>query len=80
MTEQDLHHKLQQAFPQGHITVRDTSGNGYHWHISVVCSSFAQLPLVQRHRKVYGALGTEITTQIHALSLETLTPDTSSPS
>jgi BolA protein len=49
------------------------SGHG-HFRLRIVSERFAGLGLLARHREVYAALGTLMQTDIHALSLETLTP------
>ena len=55
----------------GHAGAR--SGRG-HYHMRVVAERFAGLQTLARHRAVYAALGALMQTDIHALSLETLTP------
>jgi acid stress-induced BolA-like protein IbaG/YrbA len=45
-------------------------GDGQHFQAVVVSAAFAGRSRVQRHQLVYGALG-----EIHALSMQTLTPD-----
>jgi len=49
------------------------SGRG-HYRVRIVSERFAGLQPRARHREVYAALGTLMQTDIHALSLETLTP------
>lgn len=49
------------------------SGRG-HFRVRVVSPRFSGLTRIARHREVYAALGTLMQTDIHALSLETLTP------
>jgi BolA protein len=50
------------------------SGRG-HFAVRIVASAFARLALIQRHRLVYSALGELMETDIHALSIQALTPD-----
>ena len=45
-----------------------------HFQALVVSSAFEALSKVRRHRLVYGALGTRMREEIHALSMATLTP------
>jgi acid stress-induced BolA-like protein IbaG/YrbA len=40
-----------------------------------VSGAFAGKSRVQRHQLVYGALGDRMREEIHALSMQTLTPD-----
>jgi BolA protein len=56
----------------GHAGARDGRG---HFRVRVVSDVFAgKLPLA-RHRAVYSALGDLMQTDIHALSIDALTPD-----
>lgn len=49
------------------------SGRG-HYRVRVVSQRFANLAPLARHRAVYEVLGALMTSDIHALTLETLTP------
>ncbi|MFB6069228.1 MAG: BolA/IbaG family iron-sulfur metabolism protein [Halobacterium sp.] len=46
-----------------------------HFAAVVVSPAFADVPLVQQHQMVYDALGDHMTTDIHALEIETYTPE-----
>ncbi len=50
-------------------------GDGRHFFATIVSPEFAGLNRVQRHQRVYQALGERMREQIHALSMKTLTPD-----
>lgn len=50
------------------------SGRG-HFRVHVVSAAFAGKAPLARHRLVYGALGALMETDIHALSIEALSPD-----
>ena len=50
------------------------SGRG-HFAVRIVANAFAGVPPIQRHRLVYAALGELMETDIHALSIQALTPD-----
>ena len=54
----------------GHAGARE----GGHFHVRIVSLAFAGLSPVQRHRRIYEALGDLKQAGIHALSLETLAP------
>jgi BolA protein len=58
----------------GHAGARDGRG---HFRVRIVAAAFAGLSPVKRHQRVYAALGTMMQTDIHALALETRTPDES---
>ena len=56
----------------GHAGAR--SGRG-HFRLTVVSDGFTGHSPIARHRMVYAALGDLMHTDIHALSIEALTPD-----
>jgi BolA protein len=64
--EDESHHHV------GHAGA--ATGRG-HFAVRVVSDAFAGKPLIQRHRLVYAALGDLMQTDIHALSIQALTPD-----
>lgn len=50
-------------------------GDGTHFSAVIVSEAFAGKSPVQQHRIVYGALGEKMGTEIHALSMQTFTPE-----
>ena len=50
-------------------------GDGQHFQALVVSAQFVGRSRVQRHQLVYAALGERMREEIHALSMQTLTPD-----
>jgi BolA protein len=46
-----------------------------HFQVVVVASAFEGKSRVERQRMIYGVLAAELADRIHALSLQTLTPD-----
>jgi acid stress-induced BolA-like protein IbaG/YrbA len=50
-------------------------GDGQHFQALVVSAAFAGKSRVQRHQLVYAALGSRMREEIHALSMQTLTPE-----
>lgn len=55
--------------------VRVQSDDNTHFAARVVASEFAGKRSLARHQLVYGTLGERMGTEIHALSIEALTPD-----
>ena len=49
-------------------------GDGEHFQAVIVSSEFEGLTRVKRHQLVYAALGDRMREEIHALSMQTLTP------
>jgi acid stress-induced BolA-like protein IbaG/YrbA len=50
-------------------------GDGQHFQALIVSSAFQGKSRVQRHQLVYAALGDRMREEIHALSMQTLTPE-----
>ncbi len=50
-------------------------GDGQHFQALIVSGAFAGKSRVQRHQLVYRALGDRMREEIHALSMQTLTPE-----
>ena len=53
-------------------------GDGQHFQALIVSAAFAGKNRVQRHQLVYKALGDRMREEIHALSMQTLTPEEAS--
>jgi len=75
ITENTLRGLLLGAFPDANIALEDLTGTSDHWRARIVSDSFAGLSMVARHRLVYKALQHEMHGPIHALALDTLSPD-----
>jgi acid stress-induced BolA-like protein IbaG/YrbA len=51
-----------------------TDGQG-HYEATVICPAFAGKRSLQRHQMVYATLGSRVGREIHALALQTFTPE-----
>ena len=66
---------IQTSIAQGMHTLHlSVTGDGQHFEAVVVSEEFAGKSRVQRHQRVYQALGERMREEIHALSMKTLTP------
>lgn len=72
MQSERIRQLIEQALP---ASVRDISGDGVHFEAMIVSDKFTGKNSVQRHQMVYGALGDRMGREIHALSMQTLTPE-----
>ena len=54
--------------------VNVSSDDNVHFEAIVISQGFQEKSLVQRHQMVYDILGDKMQSEIHALSLTTLTP------
>ena len=66
---------LRQAFPDAELEVVDLTGTKDHYRARIVSSAFAGKSRVAQHQLVYRALGTAMNGPIHALALQTSTPE-----
>ena len=73
MTPADISQQIESALPGA--TVRVISDDNVHFTALVIAVQFAGMRTLQRHQLVYRALGDSMGGEIHALSLETPTPD-----
>jgi BolA family transcriptional regulator, general stress-responsive regulator len=81
-----IRQKLIQRFAPIRLEVEDEShrhighegarpGGETHFTVTIVSAAFAGQSRVARQRLVYETLAAQLATQVHALSLTTLTPD-----
>lgn len=71
ITLPDIENRLQEAFPDGDVTIRDVRGDGSHYAVCVKSPSFEGKSRVEQHRMVYQTLEGHIGTEIHAFALQT---------
>lgn len=76
MSPNEIEALIAQGLPDAHIEVR--SDDNTHFEATVVSAAFAGKRPLQRHQMVYKTLGTLMGNEIHALSIQALTPDETS--
>jgi acid stress-induced BolA-like protein IbaG/YrbA len=72
MQASEIESMIRTGFPDATIQIH--GADGVHFEATVVSESFDGQRTLERHRAVYSALGAHMGTDIHALSLVTLTP------
>ena len=73
MSPAEISQQIEAALPGA--TVRVASEDGVHFAALIVAPQFSGLRALQRHQLVYGALGAAVGGEIHALQLDTPTPE-----
>jgi stress-induced morphogen len=73
----DIAARIRAALPDAEVTLEDLTGTADHWKATIVSAAFEGKPLMQRHRMVNSALAEELKGPIHALTMDTLTPEES---
>jgi len=71
----ELRNRITTAMPDAQVTVRDLTGTKDHYEVEVVSQAFAGVAPIERHRKVYGIFSDVMGGALHALSLQTVTPE-----
>ena len=71
VTPQDIQAWITEGLVGSDVQV---TGDGQHFDAVIICPQFEGRSLIQRHQMVYGVLGDKMKTEIHALSMKTLTP------
>jgi acid stress-induced BolA-like protein IbaG/YrbA len=72
ITPEQIKQFIEQGMPCEHVEVQ---GDGPHFEALVVSREFEGKNRVQQHQRVYQALGERMKAEIHALSMQTLTPE-----
>ena len=57
MAASEIERLIRDAIPDAEVTITDLAGDGDHYSARVVAASFAGLPRVRQHQRVYAALG-----------------------
>ena len=70
-TAEQVREFIAAGLPCVHLEVE---GDGRHFFATIVSAEFEGRSRIQRHQRVYQALGERMREQIHALSMKTLTP------
>ena len=70
-TAADVQAFIAQGLACEHLEVE---GDGRHFFATIVSAEFDGASRVARHQRVYRALGDRMRSEIHALSMKTLTP------
>lgn len=71
----DIENKLRAALDVTHLEVEDLTGTLDHYRVAIVSPAFDGKTRIEQHQSVYQALGDWMKQEIHALSLQTYTPE-----
>ena len=75
MVASDIERLIRARSPDADVTIRDLAGDGDHYAATVIAESFRGKSRVQQHQIVYDALKAEMGGKLHALALQTGTPE-----
>ena len=69
---EEIQRYIEQGLACEHVRV---AGDGHHFEAVVVSAEFRGKSRVQQHQIVYRALGDRMREEIHALAMQTFTPE-----
>jgi stress-induced morphogen len=75
MDAAEIERMIKDALPDAEVTIQDLAGDGDHYAATIVSGAFEGKSRVQQHQLVYAALQGRMGNELHALALNTRTPD-----
>ena len=78
MTPKEIERLIKERLPDAEVMIEDLAGDGDHYAATVVSSAFKGKTRVQQHQLVYEALRGTMGGALHALALQTKTPEATS--
>ena len=75
MSATEIERFIKEALPDAVIDIRDLAGDGDHYAANVVSAAFNGKSRIQQHQMVYAALKGRMGGELHALALQTSTPE-----
>lgn len=71
----EIEQLIKEGLPDAAVTIEDLRGDGDHYACHVVSEAFRGKSRIQQHQMVYAALQGRMGTKLHALALQTTTPE-----
>jgi stress-induced morphogen len=78
MRAEDITARIRAAMPDAEVTLEDLTGTADHWKATIISEAFRGQNLLTRQRLVMAALAEELKGPIHALTMDTWTPEEAS--
>jgi len=73
--EEALRPQALEVLDEGHLHAGHAHAGRGHYRVRIVAEAFRGLPLLERHRRVYEAVGDLVPGRIHALAIEARSPE-----
>ena len=73
MSAEEITKRIEAAIPGAVIELNDLAGDNDHWQVTVTSALFSGKTRVAQHRMVMDAIGGDMGTTLHALSVTTKT-------
>mgnify|MGYP005738718637 CR=1 FL=1 len=75
MDARDIERMIKEAIPDAVVTIQDLAGDGDHYAAQVISKAFQGKTRIKQHQMVFDALQGRMGEQLHALTLQTSTPE-----
>ena len=75
MEATEIERLIKEGIPGAQVSIEDLAGDGNHYAAHVISESFTGKSRVQQHQLVYQALQGNMGEALHALALQTSTPE-----
>tara|TARA_Y100001936_G_C15698877_1_gene469877 strand:- start:282 stop:515 length:234 start_codon:yes stop_codon:yes gene_type:complete len=75
MPAEEIEKMIKDALPDAKVEITDLAGDGDHYSAKVTSSAFEGLNRIKQHQMVYAALKGRMGGELHALALQTQTPE-----
>lgn len=75
MDAQTIEDLIRAGIPDAQVRIEDLRGDGDHYAAYIVSDAFRGLSRVQQHQLVYKALQGRMGGELHALAIQTATPE-----
>ncbi len=75
MEASEIERLITEGIPDAVVSIEDLAGDGNHYSAKVVSSAFEGKSRVQQHQLVYNSLQGRMGGELHALALQTSTPE-----
>lgn len=75
MDAAEIERLIKTGIPDAQVSIQDLRGDGDHYAAHVVSAAFRGKSRVQQHQMVYQALGGRMGGVLHALALQTGSPE-----
>ncbi|MCZ2133848.1 MAG: BolA family transcriptional regulator [Burkholderiales bacterium] len=72
VTPELVRNYIAEGLPCTHLEVE---GDGHHFYAIIVSEEFRGLSRIKQHQRVYAAMGERMRAEVHALSMQTFTPE-----
>ena len=75
MSAGEIESLIKEGIPDAEVQIKDLRGDGDHYAAYITSASFEGMSRVKQHQMVYAALKGKMGGELHALAIQTSTPE-----